>query len=165
MLLEYDRLVSPSLYVRRPSWAWIFGWKRRGTIRRAWRWALTCTCPFCRLPKAMRLEIWRARKAPRASEEAWKIEPLWGVAGNWASRRHPIRIDKRRTFRKVANGEIAQVYSRQLAGSIGVGKHAAHLLRFCFQLDRCSTLLVSLLLAILAASPFSGWLSSRDMPI
>lgn len=32
MLLEFDRLVPPSLWVQRPSWAWMIRWKKRGTI-------------------------------------------------------------------------------------------------------------------------------------
>jgi len=32
MLLEFDRLVPPSLYVQAPSWAWMIIWKKRGRI-------------------------------------------------------------------------------------------------------------------------------------
>lgn len=32
MLLEFDRLVPPSLYVQAPSWAWMIRWNKRGRI-------------------------------------------------------------------------------------------------------------------------------------
>lgn len=54
MLLEFDRLVPPSLFIQAPSWVWIFAWKKHRTIEGLGMTVagVRLRLPRCGMPKA-----------------------------------------------------------------------------------------------------------------